>query len=110
MKTTKHKARCIVDSACDISSLGLAVRVSYIAPSDTKGGRWRALIDEGHRKVSAIVPNDHSGAREDGKLDAVEKALGKWALTFDSIPPERITVHARAFDGKHYYYFFNCQI
>lgn len=106
---TEHKASCIITESPDLQSLGLAVRVYYIRPTDHKGGRWKAVVDEGNgQRVSAIVQNDFGSSDEGSRLAAAKKALGKWVGTFETHAPSSVEITAKGFDGSSYFFFFAC--
>jgi len=63
----------------EIKNLGGSIIVKYCPATNTRGSRWKAIIDRGeNRKFTSTVSYDYSGKGNDGADKAALEALSKF--------------------------------
>ena len=87
-------------------NLGLSILVRFAGPTNSKGARWIASIDDGRHKVRVSVPLQYNCDVIE-REGAAAKALGRWLLTFpEDSRPVGAFIHSRGHDSRGSLYFF----
>ena len=87
-------------------NLGLAILVRFACPTNSKGARWIASIDDGRHKVRVSVHLLYTCDLIE-KENAAALALGRWLLTFpEDSRPVGAFIHSRGHDSRGSLYFF----
>lgn len=85
LEQTQSQAGAVNDDAADIKDrarqlkrLGMVVRVRYVGPTNTKGGRWIADV-QGDDDAARVYVSSHLHETDEAtRLEAAERCLAKW--------------------------------
>lgn len=72
------QAEDVEDRARDLTRLGMTVRVRYVGPTNTKGGRYVAEVCGDDDAARVYVSSQLHNRDEATRLAAAEKCLAKW--------------------------------
>ena len=102
----------IDDRARDLTRLGLTVRVRYLGPSNTKGGRYVAEVCDDKDKSRTVGNSQLCNRCESTRLAIAEACLSNWNEArrlwwADNIGSDfrPFSFNAVGFDGKAWLYF-----
>jgi len=111
-KKTLTPTAGIDDRARDLTHLGLAVRVRYLGPSNTKGGRYVAEVCDDEDKSRTVGNSQLCNRCESTRLAIAEECLNRWNTSRRHWWSENIggdyrpfSFYAVGFDGKAWLYF-----
>ena len=111
-KKTLTPTAGIDDRARDLTRLGLTVRVHYVGPSNTKGGRYVAEVCDDENKSRTVGNSQLSDRCDSTRLTVAEACLTRWNDNRRQWWVENIgsdyrpfSFHAVGFDGSAWLYF-----
>jgi hypothetical protein len=100
-----------------LTRLGITVRVRYVRPSNTKGGRYVAEVCDDNDPARVYIGSQTHNRCESTRLDAAERCLAKWHANrvawwranvgkeWGSVPP---IIHAKGSTGDAWLFFAIC--